>query len=175
MKPPLCLLATDYSHILNGDVSISHTLKIMKSFDNSCPSGSAAYSLRTAGFKMINQIGKWAVVNHVLKFLPFMINNQMPHPKIPTPATRKNWNNITSALSNSNIISFFHGSFDLLTPHSQRRDEAEKYISALAMTCNFTPSSLPHNNTFWATDGDKYQSHPGAEQPDFCICEDTMQ
>ena len=165
MKPPLHLLATDYSHILNGDVSIFHTLKIIKSFDNSCPSGSAAYSLQTAGFKMINQIGKWAVVNHVLKFLPFTIKNQMPHPKIPTPAARKNWNNITSALSNSNIISFFHGSIDLLTPRSQRRDEAEKYISELALTCNFTPSSLPHNNTFWATDGSMTPAASGLGDP----------
>jgi len=45
MKPPLCLCATDQSHILNGDVSISHCLKLIKMHDSACPDGSAAYSL----------------------------------------------------------------------------------------------------------------------------------
>ena len=45
MKPPLRLCATDQSYILKGDVSISHCLKLIKTHDNSCPDGSATYSL----------------------------------------------------------------------------------------------------------------------------------
>jgi hypothetical protein len=45
MKPPLRLCATDQSHILNGDVSISHCLKLIKTHDSASPDGSAAYSL----------------------------------------------------------------------------------------------------------------------------------
>ena len=45
MKPPLRLSATDQSYILKGDVSISHGLKLIKTHDNACPDGSAAYSL----------------------------------------------------------------------------------------------------------------------------------
>lgn len=140
MKPPLRLPATDYSHILNGEVSISHSLKILKSYDNTCPSGSAAYSLRTAGIKLVNQIGKWFVVNHIFKFLPYPIDDRIPHHKTPTTAARINWNNITSALSQSNILFFFHSTIDLLIPRLQRQYEAEKHLHAHA---NMYPPPSP--------------------------------
>ena len=38
-------------------------------------------------------------------------------------------------------------------PRLERRDNAERYITALAQTCNFSPSSCHHNNNTWATDG----------------------
>jgi hypothetical protein len=63
-----------------------------------------------------------------------------------------NWDRITNALSQSNICWFFHGSIDLLTPQSQRCDNAERYIIALAQTCKFTPSPCRHDNSTWAMD-----------------------
>lgn len=74
MKPPLMLIATDLSHILEGEVSISHCLKLLKPHDDSSPqaSGLAAYWLRTAGIKLLSQIqvGCWSLVNHSFKFNP---------------------------------------------------------------------------------------------------------
>jgi hypothetical protein len=81
-----------------------------------------------------------------------MIDDQLPPSKKPSTAARTNWNKITNALSKSNINWFFHGSIDLLIPRSQRRDNAERYIIALAQTCKFTPSSCGHDNSTWATD-----------------------
>lgn len=153
LKPPLRLLATDHNHILNGDVSISHCLKILKTLDSTCPSGIAAYSLRTVGFKQLKQLGKWSSVNHVFRFLPYKLDDQLPPSKKPTLAARLNWDKITFALSHSPITSFFHGSLDLLIPRIQRRLDAEQYITALALMCNFLPSTSPHNNVTWATDG----------------------
>jgi hypothetical protein len=76
LKPPLCLCSIDLSHLLNGDVSISHTLKLIKPFDDSCPSGVSAYSLRNAGFKLVKQLGLWTCTNHIFNFLPFNIEDQ---------------------------------------------------------------------------------------------------
>ena len=101
LKPPLCLCATDHSHILSGDVSISHCLKILKTHDNAPPSGSAAYSLRAAGFKLIKQIGLWSSTNNVLKFNPFKLTNQLLPPKKPSNALRLNWEKVTISLSRS--------------------------------------------------------------------------
>jgi hypothetical protein len=152
-EPPLCLCSTDLSHFLNGDVSISHTLKLLKPFDNACPSGSSAYSLRTAGLRLINQLGTWSHVNQSLKFTPFKIADRLPNPQRLSAAVVANWNKVTLSLSQSNLNWFFHGSVDLLTPRLQRRDDAELYIQALALTCKFQPSPSTHNNTTWATDG----------------------
>ena len=56
MTPPLHLCLTDQSHILNGDISISHCLKLIKSHNIASPNGTAAYSLHAAGFKLIKQL-----------------------------------------------------------------------------------------------------------------------
>src|ERR1700678_4390025 len=61
MKPPLHLCSTDQSYLLQGDVSVSHCLKLIKTHDPSCPSGSAAFSLRSAGFKLVKQLGLWSL------------------------------------------------------------------------------------------------------------------
>jgi hypothetical protein len=153
IKPPLRLCSTDQSHILNGDVSISHCLKLLKTRNNSSPSGTAAYSLRTAGFTLINQLGYWFLTNHSFKFIPYNLNDILPSLKKPSIAFKSNWNNIIHALSNSNIEWLFFGSIDLLIPRLQRCDDAEDYILALAATCKYPPSLCAHNNTTWASDG----------------------
>jgi hypothetical protein len=154
IEPPLRLCSTDQSHIANGDVSISHCLKIIKTHDNSSPSGTAAYSLRTSGFRFINQLGQWRSINHSLKFVCFSLADLKHLVQKPSTAFKTNWAKITHALvSNSYIDWFFSGTTDLLTPRLQRRDVAEDYISALATTCGFPPSSCSHNDTNWASDG----------------------
>jgi hypothetical protein len=152
-KPPLRLCSTDQSHLLNGEVSLSHCLKILKTHDDSTPSGTAAYSLRTAGFKLVNQLGRWLSLNHTLVFVPYKIPDLLFNLKRPSVSVRSNWDKITTALSNSRIDFLLRGSIDLLYPRLQRRDLAENYIKALASTCNFSPSSCAHNNTSWASDG----------------------
>jgi hypothetical protein len=153
MTPPLRLCSTDQSHILNGDVSISHCLKLIKTHNISSPDGSAAYSLRAAGFKLVKQLGEWISTDQTIKFQPYTLDNQSPLRKKPTAAAKTNWKKITTALSRSSIDWFFHGSYDLLTPRLQRRDHAEDYIIALAHVSNFSPSSCHHANSAWATDG----------------------
>jgi hypothetical protein len=78
MKPPLHLCAMDQSHILNGDVLISHYLKLIKMHDSACPDGSAAYSLWTAGIKQVKQLGEWTSINQTIKFYPYKIDDQLP-------------------------------------------------------------------------------------------------
>jgi len=167
MKPPLHLIATDQSHILNGDISISHCLKLIKTHDNTGPDGSAAYSLRTAGLKLIKQLGKWISNNQTLQFHPNTMHNPPPPQKKLTVSAKANWDKVTNALSQSNINWFFHGTIDLLTPRSQRRDNAENYITALARTCKFIPSSYNHNNSTWATDGSMIPAASGISDKKF--------
>ena len=153
MKPPLRLCATDQSHLLNGDVSISHSLKLIKKHDSSCPSESAAYSLRTAGFKLIKQLGVWTSADQTILFRPFTMDNLLPPSTKFTTASRMNWDKITHAISHSNFNWLFYGSPDLLISRLQRRDDSENYIIALAQTCKFLPSPSCLDNSTWATDG----------------------
>jgi hypothetical protein len=153
MNPPLLLCSTDHSHILNGDVSISHCVKLLKTLSSPPPSGTAVYSLRSAGFKLVSQLGRWVSLNHTLLFKPFPVPDRLPTLKKPSTAFISNWNKISDAFRNSSINTFYFGSSDLLIPRVQRRDEAESYISALAATCKFPPSLLAHMNTTWASDG----------------------
>jgi hypothetical protein len=81
------------------------------------------------------------------------MDDLLPSTKRPTVAVRKNWDNITNALSLSYINWFYYGSSDLLIPHLQRRDDAEHYITTLAQTCKFPPSSSSADNSTWASDG----------------------
>jgi len=147
MKPPLWLCATDQSYIIDGDMSISHCLKLIKTHDKACPDGS------TTGFKLVKQLGEWTSVNHAAKFCLYKIDDQLPPSKKPTTTARTNWDKITNTLTQSSINWFFDGSTDLLIPRSQCHDNTEKYIIALAQTCKFTPSSYHHDNSTWATDG----------------------
>lgn len=153
MKPPLCLLSTDQSHILKGDVSISHCLKLLKTHDPSSPSGTSAYSLRAAGIRSVNQLGLWLPIDHSLTFNPYGINDLLHTLHRPTNAVKTNLLKVTHALSLSNINWLHYGSTDLLIPRSQRLADAESHISALAHTCRFLPSPSTHNNNTWATDG----------------------
>jgi hypothetical protein len=113
----------------------------------------SAYSLRNAGFKLVKQLGLWTCTNNIFNFLPFNIEDQRTSSRRLTAAVKSNWTKITHALSRSNINWFFHGSADLLTPRLQRRDDAEQYICALALSCKFSSSPSAHNNISWATDG----------------------
>ena len=153
MKPPLRLCSTDQSHVMQGDVSISHSLKLMKTHDDSFPSGVAANSLRAAGLTLVKQLGSWRITNHVLRFIPHDIDDSILSGRKLSTAARSNWHKITAALIVSPIDWFFFGSSDLLLPPLQRRDEAENYMQCLAATCKFPPSSLKHDKTFWACDG----------------------
>ena len=153
MKPPLRLCSTDHSHVIEGDVSISHSLRLMKKHDDSFPSGIAANSLRAAGLTLIKHLGSWRITNHVLRFIPLDIDHFIPTRRKLSKAARSNWHKTTAALALSSIDWFFFGSSDLLTPPLQRRDLAENHIQSLAATCKFPPSSLKHDKTFWASDG----------------------
>ena len=165
MKPPLRLYSTDQSFLLKGDVSISHCLKLIKPHDDLSPSGSAAYSLRTAGFKLINQLGSWTVSNHLLKFKPFTLTDRPPPIKKYTVAVRNNWDKVSYALSKSDTSWFSNGSNDLLIPRSQRCDDAEKYITALSHVCKFKPSPSPHGGNTWGTDGSMIPATNGIGDP----------
>ena len=155
MEPPLHLCATDYTHIVKGDVSISHCLKILKTLDHSSPSGTAVHSLRSSGFGLLNQVGQWRSINNTIKFVPYILGDLLPHTDVkkPSKALKLNWDKIALALSHSHIELFFSGSADLLTNRLQRRDQAEDYITALSSICGFSPSAFFHNYTSWVSDG----------------------
>ena len=78
-----------------------------------------------------------------------------------------NWDKVTNALSQSNINWLFNGSSDLLIPRSQRCDNAENYITALAQTCKFTSSNCDHKNSTWATDGSMIPAASGISNRKF--------
>jgi Reverse transcriptase (RNA-dependent DNA polymerase) len=165
MKPPLSLHSTDQSHILNGDVSISHVTKILKTYDNDTPSGSSSYSLRKSGIRLVSQLGVWRPIDLTLKFIPHTLNEILRTFPSLTSAGRKNLNKITLTLSHSTINMFSSGSADLLVPRLQRQVDAEQYILALEKTCKFPPSLCPHTGNTWATDGSMIPASSSISEP----------
>ena len=143
MKPPLVLCSTDQSHVLQGDVSISHILKILKTHDNTSPSGLSAFSLRAAGIKLIKQLGTWQPLNHSLKFIPYCIDDKLPPSTRPTEAAKKKWLKVTESLSRSNIGFFFYGSLTC-SPLVLSDNLTQSNMSfPLLLLANFSHPSLP--------------------------------
>ena len=59
MKPKLSLRLTDNSHILHGEISISHTLNLCNANGIAIPNGHVIRSMSLRGLRMLDDVGSW--------------------------------------------------------------------------------------------------------------------
>ena len=59
LKQKLSLCLTDNSHIVCGEISISHTFNLCKAHRNDIPNGHAIQSITTKGIDMLSHVGHW--------------------------------------------------------------------------------------------------------------------
>lgn len=68
----LAVCQTDFSHLLDGNCSISHVMNATKSFfqADKSPTGHAVRSIHSMGFTKLKDLGKWSVNdNQVTSFI----------------------------------------------------------------------------------------------------------
>jgi hypothetical protein len=151
MKPKLSLRLTDNSHIMRGEVSISHTVNSCRAHGIDTPNGHAIRSLRTKGIHMLSHAGQW--IRTRSNRLIFKATDS-PAPQARwTETARRHWGQISSLLNNLSSTWLFNGESTLMVTRKQRQVEAEDYIRGLSHILSMPPSTLPHQNRAWGSDG----------------------
>ena len=145
LVPKLSLRLTDTSHIYHGDISISHTLKQCHA------NGIVIQSIMTKGICMLSDAGSWSR-NPNGKVIFTTTKDPAPLAQW-TPKARQHWKKIATLLSNLDTAWLFDGNPALMTPRSQCQTEAKDYIQGLQYILSLPPSSPPHQNHIWGSDG----------------------
>ena len=117
LKPKLSLRRTNNSHILHGDISISHTLRLCRAHGVAVPDGHAIRSVTTKGIRMLSDAGKWN--NKTNGKLTFAVSDVPATQAQWTPKAREHWNNIADILNNLNTTWLFDGDPTLMMPKAQ--------------------------------------------------------
>jgi hypothetical protein len=151
LNPKLSLRLTDSSHMIQGDVSITHALNLCQVHGNEVPNGHALCSIVSKGLMKLSDVGMWHKnSNGRLNFVPY----SQPAPQERWTVTGKdNWKNVAKVLGEMECKWLYEGEKALLLTRADRRNEAETYIRALPLLVPLQPSQLPHNGRTWASDG----------------------
>jgi hypothetical protein len=126
------------SHILAGNFSISHVLKLTKQYNpDTIPDSKAALSLWNSGVQLMSQVGFWKSQSDNSTFIPHPLTNQLSLHRKPSQHAIRNWNNVSSIMCYTNIQYFYDRSPNLLIEPQLWHLQTKKYIAALANTCKF--------------------------------------
>jgi len=153
LPTPLSLRMTDQSFLSNGEVSLSHVVNICNHRNPqkfADLNGNTLRSLRAKGIQNLQDIGKWVI----WKSGEIVISEGEQHfDKTWSPAARKNWTILTSALRDGLTLSrLVNGPLELSISRAVRESRAENLIRALANVCGFRNlRGVAH--TTWASDG----------------------
>jgi hypothetical protein len=126
LNPKLSLHLTDYSHIMHGEISISHAINLCKAHGNSVPNGHAIRSMTTKGIHMLSHAGHWIETTN--GGLTFNVTDSPAPLARWTAKSREHWCQIASLLNRLNIAWLVDGDSTLAKPRSLRQTEAENYI-----------------------------------------------
>src|SRR5882762_4125917 len=151
LKPKLSLRLTDNSHIMRGEISISHTINLCKAHGVDVPNGHTIRSLKTRGICMLSHVGQW-IRTQSSKLTFAAIGSPAPQAQWMGVA-RKHWNQISSLLNKLDSDWLFDSESTLMTPRPQRQIEAEEYIRGLPHILSMPLSTLPHQDRAWGSDG----------------------
>ena len=112
MRLKLSLHLTDHSHILCGEMSISHTLTSCKARGIDVPNGHTIQSLDTRGIHMLSHTGKWIkACDNKLVFTA----TDCPAPQAQwTETAKENWRQVSSFLNSLNSKWLFNSDPTLL-------------------------------------------------------------
>ena len=96
LEPKMALRVTDGSHILCGEVSLSHILNIAKAHGKLVPDGRAVKTLSLRGIVHLADIGSWLTVNGIAS--RFKSKLHAPSGSNWTAKAKENWVRITKIL-----------------------------------------------------------------------------
>jgi len=149
----LSLRQTDQSHILDGEISLTH---IVHSYGNRHPSihtdinGTTFRSLRSKGIRKLADVGKWTIDTCGNIFAHLTRPNL---DKSWSAAAQRNWEKLNATIHDRiRIDDIVSGPVELTIPLNTRKRKAENLISSLANVCGFPPSKFSESLA-WASDG----------------------
>ena len=163
LDPKMSLRATDSSHILRGDVSISHILNVAKAYGKVVPDGRAVKTLVSRGIMLLADMGSWQTTNSIA--MCFKSKTYAPNGAIWTAKASDNWFKTAQVLNELNAKWFTIGDLDLMTSRTTRKNLAEKYIVTIAKVQPLPPSQLHHAGSNWASDGSMTPAASGIGDP----------
>jgi hypothetical protein len=147
----LALQVTDNSHILRGEVSLSHILNIAKAHRKTVPDGRAIKMLSSRGIISLADIGSWQTVSGIVA--RFKSNEHTPDGANWTAKAKENWTRIARMMQEIDAKWFTFGDPELMTTREVRKCCAELFIKMIAKVQPLPPSNLPHVGLNWASDG----------------------
>lgn len=164
----LRIYTTDNTHILDGNLSISHVINLTNTLKLANRDGPKRrrttpahthdgkrlnlFVLKRRGIKTINQIGYWAEnVNGLSRFT--LKYNPISESKIKP--LRDNWLRLSYLLSTIRITDLFDEPIDTLNTRDHRKHKAEEYIKLLGRASLIPSIHLrdENENNLWASDG----------------------
>jgi hypothetical protein len=163
LEPKLMFRMTDCSHILHGEVSLSHILNVTKAHRKVIPDGRTIKMLSLRGITQLADIGTWRTVNGILKKFESVLN--VPSGVNWTAKAKENWVRIAQILNELEAKWFTIGDVDLMTTRAARKSRAETYLRTLARIQPLPSSNLPHNRSNWASDGSMIPAVSGIGDP----------
>ncbi|KZV99524.1 hypothetical protein EXIGLDRAFT_640506 [Exidia glandulosa HHB12029] len=154
MRPTLHLRRTDVSWVLDGDVSLTHALKVAKAVEPTRPQvgATATAVLRRRGIQTLADCGAWVKRGERIEFAPLSTYPRVQSGRAdPGPAR---WQEVAQAIAGLPISAMFDGPVDLLVTRDLRRRRAEEYIRAVARLESLPAAQIQDSpTTMWATDG----------------------
>ncbi len=147
----LCLRSTDQSHILRGDVSLTHALAVCCAHGNDVPHRRVWLSLRKKGVSLLRHAGEWNAGTFSPRTDPLF-----PTHRASDLGASVAWERMVDVFRNVPLLWFYIGSEDLVRPREERCAAAESWIRWLAAISQMLASRVKSQEsdvTMWASDG----------------------
>ncbi len=159
----LCLWSTDQSHVLRGDVSLTHASAVCRAHGNDVPHGHIWLSLQKKGVSLLHHAGEWNA------------GTFSPRTDPPFPTHRASdlgasvaWERMVNVFGNVPLSWFYVGSEDLVRPREERCAAAKSWIRWLAAISQMSASKVKSQESdvmMWASDGSASPASAGLLDP----------
>jgi hypothetical protein len=111
-EPKLVLRVTNNSHILRGEVSLTHILNIAKAHGKTVPDGRVIKTLSSRGIILLADIGMWQTVSGIVSH--FKSKELAPDGANWTAKAKENWVRIAGIMTEIDAKWFTFGDRDLM-------------------------------------------------------------
>ncbi|KAF8870995.1 hypothetical protein CPB85DRAFT_1353169, partial [Mucidula mucida] len=159
----LGLRSTDQSHVLRGDMSLTHVSAVCRAHGKDVPHGRVWLSLRKKGVSLLRHAGEW----NARTFSP-RTDPPFPTHRATDLGASVAWQRMVDVFENVPLSWFYIGSEDLVRPREERRVAAESWIRWLAATSQMSASKVKSQEsdvTMWASDGSASPASAGLLDP----------
>lgn len=158
----LSLCLTDQSHILSGDVSITHIAQLASKHIHVPQNGVAWRTLHRKGIYTLKDVGTWSSGRWSASLASFHPRETLPFSATRVAKAMEHWQTLKGWTVHLKLPWLFPGEQDLVLTREERRMKAENFIKAIADLQKIAPSNLKEDDRItWASDGSMIQVSAG--------------